>query len=1050
MKGVPMDKTLNFQHTKPANQNQPSSPSQDELELISGILSGGLIKATLPDFLIYYFNNGFCQLTGYSKEECRKNSVSKHYAFIHPQDLDELQKIFTDKAETKLPISLEFRIIKKDEEVCWVQLNGAYLEEHEGKPAYLCLLMDVSKIHACEEQHDLDQQRSSIVTQLSSSSFWEYNFSTECMARYGDLSQTYSPEPVIYNWTHYVQENEIIYHKDFSRFQSIFSISSPKSGFQSVDIRMKNHLGIYKWYKLKYKLLFNQSKEPVKIFGQIVNLEVPDIQAATSVSLLEKTAFIKKVNRTIQQGAEDSNCGLMLISLSRFREYKKTYGSAFCQNLIHEFSLNLFEHFSENIIGHLGNGRFTVFFSGFTDKDSLTRQAESFLSSLENLYIGQTEYNITCNIGLVLGDKNNSNYDILYKKACISLDTAERNGNRTYDIYGFQPGKNQKSLSGHKPSLSPAAPGLPYHILQLGISLACEEKHSGSLEDFLAMIGKYYHGTHVIFMENHFSSKSSQIASQWHAANAASFPAISYPLKEMEACYPLFDEHNCLICENLSLLEEKAPLFYESLQLEQIPTILLYALHQEQENIGFLGLTFPYPLSKAFDFPSFQIIGNLAKQIATKRRMENFSNSFPIDQITNLPSFHHFLKKGKYILAENPNEHFALVYLDINNFHTFNHNFGFGVGNHILERFGLSLQNTMGKKELCCRVERDHFALLLHYEEEHEIIERLSRRVRNPLLRPVGTIPDIYRFDTAYGVYFIPQGKTEIAKMLDYANAARKSIKGFTGSHYACYTPHLSDAAYYHETTIEKLALGLVEKKFFPLYQPRYSLADGRLVGAEALAHWKKSPHFSAPPSDFLSLMEETGMVVDMDFQIIEHVCQFLKERMQAHLSWVPISVNLSKLHLKTSNFIERLLELLSSYEIPVDCIKLEIGEDVLVRFPEEAEAFINELKSYNFFITIDHFGEMYSPLILLKNIHVDAVKLNIRAFCGQNPAERDWLVLKKVIETAIGMGTAVYAINVEELFLEPKLKELGCNEIQGPLYFRTLSRAALEELIPN
>lgn len=996
------------------------------LNLISNIVPGGLIKVTLPDFFIYYHTAGFDQLLHLSAKDDPAFFASPNLDFIHPQDLDYVKAELVRCSNDLSLLSLKFRILRKEEGIHWVQLSGTYLEEHDGRPAYLCFLMDFSKQQAYEENIFLEQQRCAITAGFYRDSFWEYDFSTESMTRYGDLSQSYSVSSLIYNWKQYASENELVHPQDFSRLENI--LLSPSEKIQTLDLRIKNYLGIYTWHKLRYRFLFNQQKEPVRIFGQSSNLEIPNIEEEAFVSLLGKSAAIKEINKAILQMSNDSHCGLMLLFLPHFTEYQKTRGYTFCQNLLHEFSITLFEQFREQIIGHLGTGRFLVFFADATEEKELVSQTEDFLSSLENLYIIQDNFHIACNIGLVLGDKNSSNYDILYKKASIALETAQKKGKRSYDIYGLRSDK-----AGGCTSLVSSTPvsqeELPCSILKLGISLACEEIFSDSMHTFSSMVQQFFDAQRVLFITD--------------------LPDTCSKREILDCCQPLKEKH-CLFCNDISRLKEKAPLLFESLSLDGIQNFYCYAMHYGKEITGFFITGFSSPLDTALNTSFFQIIGSLAEQITAKRRLESYLSASPVDQVTSLPSFPFFLKRGRRILTENREEHFALVYLDINKFHTFNQNFGFGVGNQILELLGHSIQSSLQEKEISCRIDQDHFALLLHYEKEDEIFDRLNCRIRSPLLQPPEAMPDFYRFDIINGVYFIPQGETEISEMLDYANAARQSIKGFTGSHYACYTPQMADEALHHRTTLEKLTQALKRKSFLPFYQPRYSLNTGEITGAESLARWESAPLCIEKASEFLLVMEKTGMVIDMDFQIIEQICRFLSKRLAAGLECVPVSVNLSELHFKTTNFVKKLLSILTHYEVPVSFFTLEISEEILVHYPEEAFIFINELKSFDFFITIDHFGEIYSPLILLKNANIDAVKLNIRAFCSKQPSPQDWFLLQKVIETAKGLGLTVYANNVENESLIPKLKELGCDEIQGYLYSKPLPEAAFEALLNN
>lgn len=889
-----MNKRLNSQPTKNPVDVSAGNSFTGELKRISDILPGGLIKVTLPDFLIYCFNQGFCQLTGYTAGDCKKKYFAWENLIIYSKDRDRLNSTLSLALSDHSPFSLQLRIVKKGGELVQVQLMGAYLEEYHGKSGYLCLLTDFSEPYAYKEQQSLEQQRFQLLTRLGRYTLWDYTLSTDSMNRYGSLSLSYSPEPVLQHWKEYMLANQIVHSKDISRFESIFSIQPTEGTPFFIDLRLKNHLGIYQWYKLRYTFLFNTAREPVKIFGQTSHLELPDLQTAAQISLLRKGAAIKKIDTAISHMEDGRSCGFMLIAFPKFAEYKKKHDNALCENLIQEVSVLLYEQFEYEITAQLENGYFLVFLTDFSEENYLQKQAEIFLSSLKNRCLSYSEWNSACNIGLVLGDKSSSNYSVLYKKACSALNTAILKGNLTYDVYGL-------------------------------------------------------------------------------VSESAAAPALSESLSSYTAAKPLSSPQ--------------------------------------------------------------------------QQTLEIFTDIDSTDQITKLPSFSSFLKKGRQILSQNNQQNFALIYLDINNFHTFNQNFGFGTGNQILEELGSSLQSSMKENELSCRLEQDYFLILLHYNEKNELYNRLNQRVRNPLLRSPASMLDIYRFDIVCGIYFIPPGQSEISQMVDYANEARKSKKGFTGSHYAIYSPQLSEKSQQQKAAVETASQALYKRDFFPFYQPIYSSDGKQLVGLEALARWRTSSGRLLSPSKFLPALEASGIMADVDFLIMEKAFLFFKEQKEAGLAQLPIFINLSPQHLKTSDFIDRLLALLSRYEVPASSLSLELSEETLIQFPDESSCFINELKAYDFSITIDRLGEKYLPLALLKNLSPDAIKLDISSFCRQGSSEKNHLLLHELIHTSKELGLKVYAGHIEAPSLLGQLPLEDLDGIQGFLYSKPLPAHTLKNL---
>ena len=234
-----------------------------------------------------------------------------------------------------------------------------------------------------------------------------------------------------------------------------------------------------------------------------------------------------------------------------------------------------------------------------------------------------------------------------------------------------------------------------------------------------------------------------------------------------------------------------------------------------------------------------------------------------------------------------------------------------------------------------------------------------------------------------------------------------------------------------------RMIFALQNDEFKAWYQPKYDIKTRRIVGAEALVRWISPETGFMPPGKFIPLFEQNGFVIQVDYYILEKTCQLQRERLDAGLEVVPISVNQSRLHMTEEGYLEKMRAIIEKYKLPPNLIELEITETMFGDFDKKAarqnaQKIINGLKEMGYIIAVDDFGAGYSSFSLLSSLPMDVLKIDRSVLTGADTSPKMKKILGKVIELGKSLGMNVICEGIETVEEENLLLSLGCRYGQG------------------
>ncbi|MBR6224027.1 MAG: EAL domain-containing protein [Lachnospiraceae bacterium] len=239
---------------------------------------------------------------------------------------------------------------------------------------------------------------------------------------------------------------------------------------------------------------------------------------------------------------------------------------------------------------------------------------------------------------------------------------------------------------------------------------------------------------------------------------------------------------------------------------------------------------------------------------------------------------------------------------------------------------------------------------------------------------------------------------------------------------------------------IDAFDKALENNDIHPVYQPQINHSTGRMVGAEALMRWKDYNNGMQYPSDFIPVLENNDLIYRADLHLFEEVCKLQRECIDDQIPVVPVSVNMSRHDIYQKDYVDAIEGIRKKYDVPVKYLRVEITESSAIGGMELISGVLDKLHEYGYTVEMDDFGSGYSSLNVLKDLNVDIIKLDMRFLSG-NIGGRGGTILGSIVQMTKWLETPVIAEGVETMAQADYMKSLGCNYIQGYLYFKPITK---------
>ncbi|MDH4570640.1 EAL domain-containing protein [Pseudomonas sp. BN414] len=423
------------------------------------------------------------------------------------------------------------------------------------------------------------------------------------------------------------------------------------------------------------------------------------------------------------------------------------------------------------------------------------------------------------------------------------------------------------------------------------------------------------------------------------------------------------------------------------------------------------------------------------------------------DGLTHLPNRTLFQDRLHTALqyAERNQEWVVLMFLDLDRFKPINDSLGHAAGDRMLKDVAVRLAACVHEDDTVARMGGDEFTLLLQPRATREgALNRavhVAEQILDSLARPFVLEGREFFVTASIGIALAPQDGRELSQLMKNADTAMYHAKERGKNNFQFYQADMNARALERLELESDLRHALEQGEFLLYYQPQFSGDGKRLTGVEALLRWRHPKRGLVPPGEFVPVLEELGLVVQVGEWVLAEACRQLKAWHQEKMRLPKISVNISARQFADGQLAERIAAIIEDSGLPPACLELELTESILMRDVAEAMDILENLKRLGLCIAVDDFGTGYSSLNYLKQFPIDVLKIDRSFVDGLPDGERDAQIARAIIAMAHSLNLAVIAEGVETQAQLDFLREHGCDEVQGYLFGHPVPAARFEHL---
>ncbi len=413
------------------------------------------------------------------------------------------------------------------------------------------------------------------------------------------------------------------------------------------------------------------------------------------------------------------------------------------------------------------------------------------------------------------------------------------------------------------------------------------------------------------------------------------------------------------------------------------------------------------------------------------------------DKMTKFLNAKTFYQKAESFVVPYGDIKFALIRLDIDNFSFINDIYDWGVGNEILIKISWLIRHIFADNSLYGYIGGDVYVICTKYTDQDEMLKKILK-----LSEEIKTCDNRITMTPHFGIYNDMKNGENMNIICDYASVALKTIKGNLLETYVFYNNDFDDKHKDQKFVESQKQIALDNKQFYIVLQPKCDIDTGNIVGAEALVRWKSPERKQMiSPGKFIPIFEKNGFVIPLDKYVWEETCKVLKKWKDNSCRDIPISVNVSRMHIFNSDFVDDFEQLTKKYDIPPKLLDIEVTESALLENVDNIlEAVMLDLKSRGFRLLMDDFASGYSSLIALQKLPFDVIKID-KGLIDNIDEPKNKQLVTGVVSMLNNLQKDIVIEGVEYDWQKEAIKDTGCKVIQGFCFSRPISVDEFEKL---
>lgn len=438
---------------------------------------------------------------------------------------------------------------------------------------------------------------------------------------------------------------------------------------------------------------------------------------------------------------------------------------------------------------------------------------------------------------------------------------------------------------------------------------------------------------------------------------------------------------------------------------------------------------------------------DVSDRMRTQERMQFMAHH---DALTKLPNRALFMDRLRQAMARSQwhKRLVAVIMLDLDRFQDFNLQHGQQIGDQLLQQLSRRFTDNVRSGDTVARLGSDEFAILLEDMTSEKDVSQLTKKLLDTLVPPVVINNQEFTLTASIGVSLFPNDGEDAETLLRYADVALYRAKNMGRNTYHFYSTEMSARAFERLSLENSLRQALTRQEFFLQYQPQVDIRSNTIVGVEALLRWQHPELGVVTPTDFVPLLEETGLIIPVGVWVLREACQQARQWQQAGLTSVTMSVNLSGRQFNNPDFFTNIHAIIADTGINPAQLELELTESMLMRNASKTISALHTLHHLGVSIAVDDFGTGYSSLNYLRRFPISTLKID-RSFIRDVADDTDdAAIATAIIVMGHSLNLRVIAEGVENEAQRELLHSRGCYLMQGNLLGAAMPADELTKLL--
>lgn len=843
----------------------------------------------------------------------------------------------------------------------------------------------------------------------------------------------------------------------------------PNMGF---EVRLKEVEGRrYRWHLIRLHIAEHEGRKyyvgsSTYIDSRKKNESELTIKARQDqlTGLLNKMVTKESIETFLRKNPNTEGA-LIVFDIDNFKNYNDYMGHLFGDEVLKEVATRMRRLFGkDSFVGRIGGDEFLVYVKEVTDVTDIVRRMNELRTAISDITLGQkSHYRISLSIGISLYPDMGTDFDTLFKAADMALYSIKNRGKNSYAFYTDEL-YNEEIMREGEEKLKEAT---------------VEEKDSGSLTDFaFKLLNESQNVSGVINLllykiQNEFkleaihlhelsdeNATATEVTYEIHKEGRENWLGrrVEFTRKALKAEENLTQKDGFILYD---FTQDEKPIIGNGIENWQgIGSVLhvhMSLFAKRRGCIDFVSASGPLSWKKQQIMELVSVCNLISVCLYYSARISRAEKEASwyeeYDALTGLMKEDSFIEAAQKVVSDVPdNVKLAVVYTDIRNFKYINESYGYLAGDRVIT----AMAEYISKKEqgVYCAT-RLHSDNIIRLQEFADVIsdENIGRMLEDSCEKMAAYITAKTNINDIYirsGVCIVHSDNYDLDSAISNANLARRASQGGKGSRCLVFDKEVFESKRRHDNYRKALDKALENKEFYVVMQPEVSATEHKLIGAEALVRWRMADGTEVMPDDFIPAFEKDGSIIRLDFYAYEMVLTYLRSRLDAGKKIVPVSLNVSRAHFVTRDFVHRFKELVLKYDIPPQYIRLELTESLYIGHDESLNEAIEDLREFGVSVFLDDFGTGYSTLSALNELHVDLLKIDRAFMKDQNLKDSDKAILRFIIEMAKNLRVKVLCQGVESDEQRDFLNQAGCGLQQGYLYSKPVSLAVFNEYVDN